>query len=259
MARRGDTFSATHWPRTGFPVRPATASAAYTPLTESGLVFYWDPDSVSAGTLSAITDQSTGGHNLSQATAGKRAVNTAAQFGTHRGLVFPSAANDGGYLFDASWAQPAACTIYCVVKYVATGATGQVLWQRSNSGTVGPCVSLCSISAGHNDRAQVYAGSETESVYSSAALVNGTTYVIKFGWDLSGGGATYVALNGGAVVTGPSDVAGAGTFTELGLSSAGVLDLVSVLGPQAMFNTWHDGTALDLRVTAYLKTWAGVA
>lgn len=256
--RRSNTFSASHFQAGGFP-RKVPSTTAYTPLTESGLVFYWDPDSVSAGTLSAITDQSTGGHNLSQATAGKRAVNTAAQFGTHRGLVFPAAASDGGYLFDASWAQPTACTIYCVVKYVATGATGQVLWQRSLGGTVGPVVSLCSISAGHNDRAQVYGGAEANSAYSSAALVNGTTYLLKFGWDLTGTHKLYVAIDGGVAAMGDEDVVGPGTFTELGLSSAGVLDLVSVLGPQAMFNTWEDGTALDLRVTAYLKTWAGVA
>lgn len=258
MERR-DNFSPAAFPRAGFPMRPASASAAYTPLTESGLVFYWDPDAVGAGTLSALTDQSSGGHNLSQATAGKRAVNTAAQFGTHRGLVFPSAANDGGYLFDVPWVQTSAMTIYCVVKYVATGATGQVLWQRSLSGTVGPVVSLCSISASHNDRAQVYGGAEANSAYSSAALVNGTTYLLKFGWDLTGTHKLYVAINGGTAAEGDEDVVGPGTFTELGLSSAGVLDLVSVLGPQAMFNTWQDGTALDLRVTAYLKTWAGIA
>lgn len=256
MARRGDTFSATHWPRSGFPARRAAASAAYTPLAETDIAFYWDPDVVGTGVLSALTDQSTGGHNLSQGTAGKRATNTATQFGSHRGLVYPAASSNGGYVFDTPWAKGNFATAYSIVKYV-DNANYQILWvgdAATGGVNLGPVMRI-SFNAGDAGKPTISHGSNRASA--AAAMANGSTHLIKFGWDFNLN-QIYVAVDGGAKVTAAQD-GNAGSYYEQSLSSLNTQCCASVLGVQVICSGWHDGDAEDVRITDYLKTWAGIA
>lgn len=67
--RPGDTFSATHWPRTGFPVRPLAAGPAWTPASLSPLA-WWRADlgvTITGAGASQWSDQSGNGYHWLQA------------------------------------------------------------------------------------------------------------------------------------------------------------------------------------------------
>lgn len=237
----------------GFSAAPAASTTAYTPLTETDVVFYWDPDAVAAGTLSALTDQSSGAHNLSQGTAGKRAVNTASSFGSHNGLVFPAAANHGGYEWDTPWTKPASGTVYSVVKYNSAPGTYQALYVGDTGGTLGVIMYLSHTGADVGKAATVTGSTNVKT----AAMTNGSIHLIKYGWVNQAN--IYIALDGGAASSTTFDAANQGRFDEIGLSSLDTQDLASTLGPQIVCSGWHDGDAEDVRITNYLKTWAGIA
>lgn len=234
----------------GFSVAPAD-DAAYEPWTEATAVFWLDPDLENLGALAAVTDRSAGGHDLSQATAGERFTNTAAQFGAHRGLVAGATTAHTGMLFDTPWNKPSAGTVYCVVKYV-DGTDYQVLWVGDPGGTLGPVMRVSGI--GGNGSATNNTGANT---LSTAAMGDGETHLIKFGWDFPGL-KIYIAIDGGAAQEAVFDAVGVGGFNELGFSSLDVQDLISVLGAQGIFSGWHNGDAVDVAVTAYLMEWAGI-
>lgn len=251
--RRSNTFSASHFQAGGFP-RKVPSTTAYTPLTETDIVFAMDPDLESDGLLTTITDRSSGGHNLTGAGA-ERSTVTAAQFGAHKGFVFPDAAAHGGYLF-TPWARPVSATIYQVVKYVSSG-TYQALWVGNaavGGVNLGP---TCRVSNAVGDlhKASITTGANTAV---TTAMADGSTHLIKYGWDFDSANKVYIALDGGAKVEANRD-GNQGTFDELSLSSLDVQTCTSVLGIGCMFSAWHDGDAEDVRITNYLKTWAGIA
>lgn len=228
--------------------------ATFTPWTDPNTLFYWDPDDAAAATLSVITDKM-GSHDLSQASPGKRATNTDAQFGTHRGLVFPAAASHGGYLWDTPWTKPSAATVYQIYKYVSNGTHQALVVGDAFAGAnVGPVMRLSGAGA-ELDKPFLVSGSR--SLAAASAVSGGTIHLVKYGWKFSAN-KMYLSIDGGAALSSALDSASAGTFNEWGLSSLNVHDLVSILGIQAIATGWHDGDAYDTDMTDYLMAWAGI-
>lgn len=178
--------------------------------------------------VSAWADQSGNGHNLSQGTDANRPTYVSGVIGGHAVARFGPTAGDLSLVW-TPWAAPSVATVYMVVR-MRTSAAYQLAVLMT-----GTKVNALYLEATGNDKPSVFDAAVDRAVWSTA-LVDTTSYLVKWAWDVSSNPCLYYTQVGGATEV-PESVATTGTagnFSSIGLSPTGQ-DLISDIAEIAIY------------------------
>jgi hypothetical protein len=212
----------------------------FSPLSVPSSEFWFKADQAvtnPGGATPFWGDSSGKNRNLAQATAADQPTQVAFVFNNvYPAIRFGTAPTDNWLGFVTSFTTPNIVAIYAVIKMVTTNDY-QIFFHVNGSG---PASYLGGDGADFaRNRPALYTINGDVAVWGSD-LVNGTFYVVKWSYDLSGGVTESYAtqVNDGTPVTGTSPNIGPGSYISLGLNPAvaGNQDLLSDVGELVMYS-----------------------
>lgn len=232
----------------------ASSDGNWLPTQISGLVDWHRSDmgiTLVGSNVSAWADQSGLAHDLSQGTDANRFTYVTGIIGAHPVLRPPDATTRMEW---TPWAQGTVSTVYAVIRYVATGATNQVLIYPTGDAGVRPFINL----GGAGDKPSLLSSASDTATWGSA-LTNAQAYLIKWSWNYDGASSVLaVQVNNGTEVTTAPVTEATLNWQFLGLrSDLASWGIQSDLAELAVYNK-RTSTTEDAAFWAYARARYGL-